>query len=70
MLEQDIKALESRIERLIQAAAQLSAENRRLRQQETALKSERDDLRRKNELAKARVEAIILRLKALEQQAE
>ena len=70
MLEQDIKALESRIDRLIQAAAQLSAENRRLRQQESSLKNERDDLRRKNELAKARVEAIILRLRALEQQAE
>ena len=30
--------------------------------------AERDDLQKKNELAKARVEAIILRLKALEAQ--
>lgn len=70
MLDQDIKALETRVERLIQALAQLSADNRRLRGQEIALKTERDELQRKNELAKARVEAIILRLRALEQQTE
>ena len=44
------------------------AENKKLRTQESALLAERDELQRKNELAKARVEAIILRLKALEAQ--
>ncbi len=44
----------------------LTAENNALRAKETALLAERDDLSRKNDLARARVEAIILRLKALE----
>ena len=44
----------------------LTAENNALRAKESALLAERDDLSRKNDLARARVEAIILRLKALE----
>ena len=44
----------------------LTAENNNLRAKESALLAERDDLSRKNDLARARVEAIILRLKALE----
>ncbi len=44
----------------------LTAENNSLRAKETALAAERDELSRKNDLARARVEAIILRLKALE----
>ena len=44
----------------------LTAENNSLRAKETALVGERDELSRKNDLARARVEAIILRLKALE----
>ena len=44
----------------------MTAENNSLRAKETALAAERDELSRKNDLARARVEAIILRLKALE----
>ena len=44
----------------------LTQENNTLRAKEAALIAERDDLSRKNDLARARVEAIILRLKALE----
>jgi cell division protein ZapB len=68
MLENDIKTLSSRIDSLTELSARLVAENKKLRAQESALLAERDELQRKNELAKARVEAIILRLKALEAQ--
>lgn len=68
MLDDDIKTLSARIDSLAELASRLAAENRRLRGRETALLTERDELQRKNELAKARVEAIILRLKALESQ--
>ncbi|MDP2227686.1 MAG: TIGR02449 family protein [Moraxellaceae bacterium] len=68
MTEPDIKTLSARIDKLVDAAERLRAENERLRKHETALLAERDELQRKNELAKARVEAIILRLKALEAQ--
>jgi cell division protein ZapB len=68
MLNQEIKTLNARIDSLVDLAQRLNEENRKLRSHEAALLSERDDLQRKNELAKARVEAIILRLKALEAQ--
>lgn len=68
MTDPDIKTLSARIDKLVALAEQLKAENDRLRRQEGALLAERDELQRKNELAKARVEAIILRLKALEAQ--
>ncbi len=65
-----LSALEQRLEKMIQVLAQLDAENRQLRQRDTEQRHEIDDLKHKNELAKARVEAIILRLRALEQQQE
>lgn len=68
MTDPDIKTLSARIDKLVALADQLKAENDRLRRQEGSLLAERDELQRKNELAKARVEAIILRLKALEAQ--
>ncbi len=68
MTDSDIKTLSARIDKLVALADQLKAENDRLRRQEGSLLAERDELQRKNELAKARVEAIILRLKALEAQ--
>lgn len=63
-----LAALAERIDKLLAHCEQLHAENARLRQQESALLHERDELQRSNDLAKARVEAIILRLKALEAQ--
>ena len=68
MTDSDIKTLSARIDKLVALADQLKGENERLRRQEGSLLAERDELQRKNELAKARVEAIILRLKALEAQ--
>ena len=97
MLEQDFRALNSRIDSLIQKIQALSAENHNLKQtsgdtrqlqaqlesleeQSQSFKSkeaawqagrnkllaEKEELSRKNDHARARVEAIILRLKALE----
>ncbi len=68
MSSPDIKTLSARIDSLVELAERLMADNRALREREQALLAERDDLQKKNELAKARVEAIILRLKALEAQ--
>ncbi len=68
MSSPDIKTLSARIDSLVDLADRLMADNRKLREREQALLGERDDLQKKNELAKARVEAIILRLKALEAQ--
>jgi cell division protein ZapB len=68
MSSPDIQTLSTRIDSLVALAERLMADNRSLRARESALLGERDDLQKKNELAKARVEAIILRLKALEAQ--
>lgn len=68
MLDNNLKTLSTRIDSLTELLSRLMTENKKLRNQELALLAERDELQRKNELAKARVEAIILRLKALEAQ--
>ena len=67
--EQDLRALEVRVEELIRACTQLKDENKTLRAREQALSSERDRLAEKNDQAKHRVEAMIGRLKRLENQA-
>jgi cell division protein ZapB len=64
--EQDLHALEVRVEELIRACAHLKAENRSLRAREETLIAERANLIKKNELARDRVEAMISRLKSLE----
>ena len=61
------KALESKIEELIDLCNVLSRENRALRAQQQNWTTERAKLIEKNELAKSRVESMITRLKALEQ---
>ena len=68
MSSPDIKTLSTRIDSLVELADRLAANNRKSLAREQALLAERDDLQKKNELAKARVEAISLRLKALEAQ--
>ena len=97
MLEQDLRALNSRIDSLIQKVQALNTENHTLKQasndthqlqakfeamasayqllqnkeavwqaERQKLLAEKDELTRKNDHARARVEAIILRLQALE----
>ncbi|MBM4203927.1 MAG: TIGR02449 family protein [Gammaproteobacteria bacterium] len=59
--------LEQRVDELIELMALLSRENRALKAQQLTWSTERAKLIEKNELAKSRVEAMISRLKALEQ---
>ncbi len=66
-MEFDLKKLEVRVEELIRACAQLKDENHSLRSQQDSLIAERTDLIEKTELAKAKVEGIITRLKSMEE---
>jgi len=59
--------LENKINELIELCAVLTKENRALRTQQQNWTTERAKLIEKNELAKSRVESMITRLKALEQ---
>jgi cell division protein ZapB len=66
--ENDLQKLESRVEELISACDRLKDENRSLRTQQESLVTERAKLIEKTELARSRVESMILRLKAMEQE--
>ena len=67
--EQDLKALEIRVEELIRACTHLKDENKTLRAREQLLANERDRLAEKNDKAKHRVEDMLQRLKRLENEA-
>ncbi len=67
--EQDLRALELRVEELIRACTHLKDENKTLRAREQELMSEHDTLAAKNDQAKRRVEDMIARLKRLEDEA-
>ena len=67
MAGDDWKALEAKIDELIELCSVLTRENRALRAQQQNWTTERAKLIEKNELAKSRVESMITRLKALEQ---
>ena len=60
-------ALERRIQALLDLNLKLARENRALRTQQNNWAAERAALIEKNEVAKSRVEAMIGRLKGLEQ---
>jgi cell division protein ZapB len=66
-VELELKRLEKRLEDLIVTVSQIKEENRALRQRQDALTSERAGLLQKNEQVRARVEAMIGRLKSMEQ---
>ena len=55
------------MDELVATIGQLKEENRALRQRQDTLTSERANLLQKNEQVRARVEAMIGRLKAMEQ---
>ncbi len=63
----DFQVLETRIEELVNACSQLANENQALRSQQANLISERTSLLEKNALARSRIEAMITRLKAMEE---
>ena len=63
----DIKSLEAKVDALIEALDELERKNSMLESDRENWLVERNRLLEKNELAKNKVEAMILRLKALEQ---
>ena len=65
----DLREISARIDRLVELCQRLSEENRSLRQSQEQLTTERAVLLTKNEQARTRVEAMIARLKSLEQNA-
>ena len=67
MEDADLKALTAKLEQLIQRIEQLKAQNHLLQANERAWREERAHLIEKNEMARHKVEAMITRLKALEQ---
>lgn len=67
MAEGEWTGLEDKVGELIDLCAVLAKENRALRAQQQTWTTARAKLIEKNELAKSRVESMIVRLKALEQ---
>ncbi len=65
--EHELKRLEKRVDALVRVCDQLQDENRSLKQRQDVLTSERANLLQKNEQVRARVEAMVGRLKAMEQ---
>jgi cell division protein ZapB len=63
----ELQALTGKLELLIQRVEQLKTQNRSLLAAEKSWREERAHLVEKNELARQKVEAMISRLKALEQ---
>lgn len=67
MSNHDLLALELKIDELIKEHQRLGQEKRLLQAEREAWKAERAKLIKQNELARSRVEAMIERLKSMEQ---
>jgi cell division protein ZapB len=67
MPDSQLKILEQKIDTLISLCADLNRDNASLKADANSWSHERQQLIDKNELAKTKVEAIISRLKAMEQ---
>jgi cell division protein ZapB len=65
-VDAELRRLERRVGELVVTIGQVKEENRALRQRQDTLISERANLLQKNEQVRARVEAMIGRLKAME----
>lgn len=65
--EMDLRRLDFRVDELIRIVERLKEENRSLQQKQESLVSDRAALLQKNELVRTRVEAMISRLRAMEQ---
>ena len=68
MPDPQLKALEQKIDDLINLCTDLNSENVALKADANSWLEERQQLMDKNELAKTKVEAIISRLRAMEQE--
>ncbi len=66
-IEQQLKTLEERMLQLFELCETYKRQNRSLRTREAQLLDERAQLLKKNDQARAKVEAMISRLKAMEQ---
>ena len=67
MDDAELHSLLSKLDQLIQRVEQLKAENRQLKAHEQTWQQERAHLIEKNETARLKIESMITRLKALEQ---
>jgi cell division protein ZapB len=65
-VDAEFKRLERRIDELVATVGHLKEENRALRHRQDSLMTERAGLLQKNEQVRARVEAMIGRLKSME----
>ena len=65
-VQRELQLLESRLEQLLGTVQQLQEENRALRQRHESLASEKTALLNRNDQVRARVEAMIGRLKSME----
>ncbi|MBS0373038.1 MAG: TIGR02449 family protein [Proteobacteria bacterium] len=65
-LELELKKLEKRLDELVVTVTHLKEENRALKSRHDTLSAERSALLQKNEQVRARVEAMIGRLKSME----
>lgn len=65
--EQQFKSLEQRIDEFIELCDEYKRHNKSLKARETQLAEERANLMKKNDMARTKVESMISRLKALEQ---
>jgi cell division protein ZapB len=63
----DINTLEKRIDELITLSDELESKHRAIEADRKKWTQERNSLLEKNEMAKAKIEAMIMRLKSLEQ---
>ncbi|MFP4648367.1 MAG: TIGR02449 family protein [Halorhodospira sp.] len=64
---EELARLEQRVDELLRQHESLREENCLLRQAQEQLQAERASLQEKNELARSQIEAMISRLKAMEQ---
>jgi cell division protein ZapB len=65
-IESELRRLEQRVDELVGIVLQLQEENRALRNRQDNLSTERATLLQKNEQVRARVDAIIGRLRTME----
>ncbi len=66
MENNQVIALEQKVHEMIDLCADLDHENKSLKAKHTVWRNERAELMKKNELARSKVESMITRLRALE----
>ncbi len=67
MENNQVTALEQKIHEIIDLCADLNHENKSLKTKHNTWRNERAELMKKNELARSKVEGMIMRLRALEE---